>query len=170
MKDFDINLPAGEEAFVLQSSYFPLNTIIDIQRVYKRAFKKDLPASTIQAVQAKYKEDIELQRELYIKFPLKYLPMCNAATRIMVLTEAVQAAREPKVIRSFKISDDEWETEEDIDKQTIIAATKAIKEEIHGIKKLQIEKARALGKGMPDLDSENFPDIDTGMDEVHGGE
>ena len=135
-----------------------------IKQDFQIFFEEKITGEEIMDIENKYKSDIEdvAVEELN---DIRRNPLAHSRIRLDLIYESLKYAMKPRTIRSFKVSDTEYEEVQDIDHQAIAKYLQMAREEEYLAKKLLLEKIKL------DLDIHNATgfepvEIDTGIPEV----
>lgn len=162
----------AQESFIINISSNPLLSLGDIKQEYEKIYGP-IRADAIQKLQLKNKKAIDAKRKAFLNTAeFESIPVANVKVRLWVYEQVIKNGLTKKPVRKIPpmSETDEPILIEDMDSSSVIAALKAIKEELHGIKKLQIDNARATGQQSPKLEENNFPRILLGLDDIDDGD
>ena len=136
-------LPSTRETFILKMLSNPRLGLSEIVETYNSMFPstEDLTLDEVQALQIKHVDKIKESRKEWIK-DLEAVAVTHTRTRIELFQEIAEYCMTEQVVGTQKTGPDEWTPIYKKDPQGAIAALKAIREEIHGLKKLQLEAMR----------------------------
>lgn len=124
-----------------------------IKQDFQIFFEEKITGEEIMLVEDKYSSTIEevAYEELN---NIRNNPLAHSRIRLDIINRAMEYALKPRVIRSYKISDNEYGQELDIDHQAIAKYCQLSRDEEYYAKKLLLEKIKL------DLDIHNSTGFD----------